>query len=119
MFTSENFAMPFLLLSLLFVISAYKSAHIGKSAVNMLISGALLAVGCLFRGVAPFYLSAYIIGALTVFAKKTKIISCASLALAFLSFFGSVSSIYYKTGITKIPPHKRRCAVHRLYARRV
>lgn len=100
-FTSENFAMPFLLLSLLFVISAYKSAHIGKSAVNMLISGALLAVGCLFRGVAPFYLSAYIIGALTVFAKKTKIISCASLALAFFIVFGSVSSIYYKTGITK------------------
>lgn len=100
-FTSENFAMPFLLLSLLFVISAYKSARIGKSAVNMLISGAFLAVGCLFRGVAPFYISAYVIGALTVFAKRTKIISCAALVIAFFIVFGSVSSIYYKTGITK------------------
>lgn len=100
-FTSENFAMPFLLLSLYFVISAYKNAKIGGSAANMLIAGVFCAVGCLFRGVAPFYLSAYIIGALTVFAKKTKLVSVISLAAAFFVVFSGISSLYYKSGITK------------------
>lgn len=100
-FTSENFAMPFLLLSLYFVISAYRSAQRWAVCANMLAAGAFLAVGCLFRGVAPFYISAYVIGALTVFAKKTKFLSCVSLAAAFFLIFTTVGSIYYKTGITK------------------
>ena len=100
-FTSENFAMPFLLLSLYFVISAYRSVQRWAVCANMLAAGAFLAVGCLFRGVAPFYISAYVIGALTVFAKKTKFLSCVSLAAAFFLIFTTVGSIYYKTGITK------------------
>lgn len=100
-FTSENFAMPFLMMSLYFLISAYKSDATKKCVVNMLICGLFLAGGCLFRGVAPFYISAYVISALVVFAKKRKIKSVVAFLLAFFVFYNSISLTLYYTGITK------------------
>ena len=99
-FTSENFAMVHLLLSLYFVISAYKRETLKNTVIDMLIAGVFLAFGCLFRGVAPFYLSAYVIATFTVFAKKTKLLSVVSLLVAFFTMYNAVSLTLYHTGIT-------------------
>lgn len=99
-FTSENFAMPFLLLSLYFVISAYKQETLKKTVINMAVAGAVLSVGCLFRGVAPFYISAYVISCLTVFAKKRKLIPVIALLLAFFTVYQTASLTFYHTGVT-------------------
>lgn len=99
-FTSENFAMPFLLMSLYFVINAYKKEKLKNTIIEMLFAGIFLALGCLFRGVAPFYLCAYVIATLTVFAKKTKLLGTLSLLVAFFTMYNAVSLSLYHTGIT-------------------
>lgn len=100
-FTSENFAMPFLILSMYFVVCAYKSADKKHIALYMFAAGAVLSVGCLFRGVWTFYLAAYLVSIFVLFAKKTKIISALALILAFVMVYQTVNLALYHSGITK------------------
>ena len=93
---TENFALPFLIASLLFVIKAFQSEGVKECVINMVISGAVLSVGCLFRGVAPFYLVAYAGAIILVFARGKKIVSILSMVLAFVLINQVVSlSLYY------------------------
>lgn len=93
---TENFAMPFLVLSLYFVILAYKSQTVKRSAVNMFFAGVILSVGCLFRNVTPFYICAYVIGSFTVFVKRTRLVPIAVFLCAFFIVFQFTSlSLYY------------------------
>ena len=68
---TENFAMPFFMLSLYFLIKAYQNTEPHKKMLSyVFLSGIFLTVGSLYRGVAPMYLAAYGIGILTIFGTK-------------------------------------------------
>lgn len=100
-FATENFAMPFLMLSLYLVICAYKSEKIRNAFIYMAISGIVLSVGCLFRSVWPFYISAYLISVIILFKGVLKKLSVVALLLTFVIVTQLVSNYYYNTGVTQ------------------
>lgn len=100
-FATENFAMPFLLLSLYLVICAYKSEKTRVCFYYMAAAGVVLSIGCLFRSVWPFFLCAYLISVLILFRGFLRKTSIVALLLTFVIVFQAVSSFFYNTGVTK------------------
>jgi len=101
-FASENFAIAFFIFSVLFYIKAFKSEKLSKTFINSVICGLLLSAGCLFRGVAPFYLVAFAGGIILLFAKfKRKVVALLSLVLAYFLLFNTVSLMLHYGKITE------------------
>lgn len=99
---SENFALTFLILSVYFYIKAYKSSFVKETVINMLLCGAILSVGCLLRGVAPFYIVAYAGGIILLFTKfKRKIFAIISLLVAYLIVLNAASYGLFYSGISE------------------
>ncbi|MBR2476736.1 MAG: glycosyltransferase family 39 protein [Clostridia bacterium] len=99
-FATENFALPFLITSLYFLVCAYKSSATKERLIKILISGALLTVGCLFRGVWIYYIVSYIAIILIIFSHD-KIKSILALVCTFVLLFAAVSNILYLSNATK------------------
>lgn len=99
---TENYAITFLLFSLLFYIKAYKSDNNRDVLKLCFVSGLILSAGCLLRGVAPFYLAAYVAGIVLLFGKiSKKLISVFAILIAFVLVFQAVSLTLYYTGVTE------------------
>ena len=99
---TENFALVFLLFSLLFYIKAYKSDTTKETLKNAVFCGVILSFGCLLRGVAPFYLAAYFAGILFVFKGiKNKLLSLAGILVSYILIFQIVSLSLFYSGITE------------------
>ncbi len=99
-FTSENFALPFLMLSLYFIICAGKETTNKCVIMNAALSGLCVAAGCLFRGVWHFYITAYVIIILLMFNKK-RIISLVPFAATMFIVFQLVSNTLFYRGVTE------------------
>lgn len=97
---TENFAIPFFILSLYCLIKAYKSENIKKTLVFSLFCGAAVAAGSLMRNVYPFYLSAFVAAIVVLFKKWYKLTSSVALILSFLFVFNAVSLGLYYSGVT-------------------
>lgn len=97
---TENIAIFFLPFSFYFVVKAYHTKTLAKAAVYASASGFTLALGALFRNVAPLYIAGYGIGILVLFVRRTKLVSVISLITVFLVLTNAVSLMLYGSGIT-------------------
>ncbi len=98
---TENFAITFLLLSFLFYIKAFKEEDNKKVLVYSFVSGLVLSLGCLLRGVAPFYFAAYFAGILLLFGRiRKKLLSFGAIIVSFLIIFQAANLFLFYSGIT-------------------
>lgn len=98
---TENFALTFLLFSFLFYIKAFKEEDNKKVLIYSLICGAVLSLGCLLRGVAPFYFAAYFAGILLLFGKiRKKLLAFTSIIVSFFIIFQTANLFLFYSGIT-------------------
>lgn len=97
---TELFAMPFLMLSLWFLIRAYHRESLRHKLLWCALSGLILSVGSLYRMVGPLYLAAYCLAVLIIFAKGCKWKSVLALLLAYFTLFYAVDGILVATETT-------------------
>lgn len=98
---TENFAMPFLLLSFYFMVRAYNRINKKEVVKQAVYAGLALSIGTLLRGVWAFYLAAYLVGILVLFAKEARLLSAIALLAAFLAVFQAASLTLYHTGAAR------------------
>lgn len=93
---TENFAMPFFILAIYFIIKAYKASDTKTIIIYTLVSSVILCIGCIFRGVTPFYITAFVVFIVFAFKNKLKIISVIAFLLSFFIINQAVSlGLYY------------------------
>ncbi len=97
---TELFAMPFLMLSLLLLIKAYRKERLSQKLLHCALSGLFLSIGSLYRMVGPLYLAAYSLSVLLIFTKGVKWKSLLALLLAYFALFYAVDGALYTSGIT-------------------
>lgn len=97
---TELFAMPFLMLSLLFTIKAYRADKLSQKLLHCALSGLLLSLGSLYRMVGPLYLAAYSLSILIIFTKGMKWKSLLALFLAYFALFFAVDGVLFASGTT-------------------
>ena len=96
---TENFAGLFFILSVYFIIRAYRAEDRKTAILFAVLSGAMVAAGSLFRNVAAFFLAGYAVGILIVFAKNKKILSLAALIISFFILYQGAASMLYAGGV--------------------
>lgn len=97
---SENFAMPLLVFSVMFLLRAYRSEERKRCVFLCALCGLTLCAGSLFRGVAPLYLAAYVIGIGVVFARGRRLRSIVAMLLSFGVLWQGVSLSLLASGVT-------------------
>ncbi len=100
-FATENFAMPFFIFSVYFLLKSRNQASLKPCLISVCLSGIFLGVGSFFRGVGIFYMTAYLIYVILILKKRKKLFCCLVLFLAYLITAKSAAYGLYLGGITE------------------